>query len=276
MDDVRGVAGRVAGFVVHRSSFIARRSSLVVHPSAFLSFRPRLYSPPVRRFSGLAFPVYRAGWLAGRLIFSWTTDVRVLRPSAADRTGGYVLACTHFSHLDPFCLSVILRRPVDWMARIEFYRRAPLAAAMGAVGAFPVNRQGVPVSAIRTAVARVRAGRVVGVFPEGGVCRGAESACRGGGFKNGACLIACRAGVPILPCVILGSHTLNRVGPWVPLSRTPLWVALGEPIPPRFARGPRAARRAARDEMARELGRQFVGLFHELKRTYGIRDAELV
>src|SRR3954451_12057333 len=149
-------------------------------------------------------------------------DVRVVRPAAAARPGGYVLACAHFSHLDPFCLSVIVRRPIDWMARIEFYRHAPVAAALSAIDPFPVNRQGVPVSAVRTAVARARAGRVVGVFPEGGVSRGPESVCRGGDLKKGACLIACRAGVPVLPCVILGSHALNRVGPWVPLGRTPL------------------------------------------------------
>jgi 1-acyl-sn-glycerol-3-phosphate acyltransferase len=203
-------------------------------------------------------------------------EARVIRPSLADRRGGYVLACTHFSHLDPFCLSLTLRRPVDWMARTEFYRNRLLAAGLQAVDAFPVKRLGVPVSAIRTAISRARAGRVVGVFPEGGVCRGTESACRGGDIKKGACLIACRAAVPILPCVILGSHALNRVGPWVPLGRTPLWVAFGEPVPPRCAGGSRDERRVLREEMAGELRRRLVGLFDELRQTYGIRDADLV
>ena len=36
--------------------------------------------------------------------------------------GGYVLVCNHINHLDPCCLSVIFKRPIDWMARVEFFR----------------------------------------------------------------------------------------------------------------------------------------------------------
>ena len=65
---------------------------------------------------------------------------------------------------------------------------------------------------------------MVGIFPEGGVASGKDSMCRGGRMKGGACLIARRANVPIIPCVILGVHTLNRVAPWIPFRRGHLWA----------------------------------------------------
>ena len=48
------------------------------------------------------------------------------------------------------------------------------------------------------------------LFPEGGVVKGPATVCRGGPIKKGACVIAQRAGVPIIPCVVLGTHRLNH------------------------------------------------------------------
>ena len=220
---------------------------------------------PLARFN------YRLSRLAGQLVFLCTMKVESVRLEAADRPGGYVLAASHLSHLDPICLGVILRRKVDWMARIEFYRNRVAAAALWALDAFPVNRFGRPVRAIRTAVHRAAAGRVVGIFPDGGVGRGATSICRGGAMKKGACVVAQRAGVPIIPCVILGSHALNRVRPWLPTRSGRLWVIFGSPIFPKSG----LPRRQARDAMAAEVQMAFVSLYGELCAKYGIDDAEI-
>jgi 1-acyl-sn-glycerol-3-phosphate acyltransferase len=214
---------------------------------------------------------YALGQLIGRSVFSVTMNVRVLRPEAAERHGGYVLACTHLSHVDPVCAGVLVRRKIDWMARIEFFRSKLGAAYLRTIDAFPVNRFGVPVKAVRTAIARARAGRIVGIFPEGGVAVGADSVCRGGPIKKGACLVAQRAGVPIIPCVILGTHRLNQPLPWIPYRRAHLWVAFGEPVQPRQGHD----RKAARNEMAAELRGRFAALFREAMQTFGIPEGEI-
>jgi 1-acyl-sn-glycerol-3-phosphate acyltransferase len=157
------------------------------------------------------------------------------------------------------------------VARIEFYRNQLAAAALWAMDAFPVDRFGVPVRAIRTAVARAASGRVVGLFPDGGVVRGTASVCRGAPMKRGACVVANRAGVPIIPCVILGTHQLNRFTAWLPLRRTKLWVIFGQAIHPRAD----LPRRRARDAMAAEVQQAFVSLYAELRSRYGIDDAEI-
>jgi 1-acyl-sn-glycerol-3-phosphate acyltransferase len=202
-----------------------------------------------------------------------TMNVRAVRPEVADRAGGYVLACTHFSHLDPICIGLIIRRKVDWMARLEFYRHRVIAGLLWALDAFPVNRFGIPVRSVRRAIARCAAGRVVGIFPEGGVASGKDSMCRGGRMKGGACLIARRANVPIIPCVILGVHTLNRVAPWIPFRRGHLWAIFGEPVwPPQPTGG--MTRRQARDAYARQVEASFVSLYNELLAKYGLDDQE--
>ena len=175
---------------------------------------------------------YRVGQLLGRFVFFQTMNVEQVRPEAAERAGGYVLAPTHLSHLEPFCLGILIRRKVDWMARLEFFRRKWAAGLLYAVDSFPVNRFGIPVRCIRTAIARARAGRIVGIFPEGGVAVGQQSVCRGGPMKKGACVVACRANVPILPCVVLGTYRLNEVRPWLPFRNARIWAIYGRPIYP--------------------------------------------
>lgn len=214
---------------------------------------------------------YKIGHVFGRFVFFCTMNARVVRREAVDQPGGFVLACTHLSHVDPACVSVVANRRIDWMSRLEFYQYRLGAAFMWAIGAFPVDRFGVPVSSIRTAIARASQGRIVGIFPEGRVSRGGDSICRGGPFRKGACVVALRAGVPIVPCVTLGTHKLNTVGPWLPFRRAHIWMIFGRPIQPPQG----LARRAARDALARELQREFVSLYKELRDTHGIDDREI-
>jgi len=214
---------------------------------------------------------YRFGQFVGRSVFFMTMNVRTVRPEAAEREGGYVLACTHLSHLDPICVGIIAQRKVDWMSRVEFFRRRIVAAYLWSVDAFPVNRFAVTARSIRTAIARAAAGRVVGIFPEGGVTIGDDSACRGGPIKRGACVVAQRAGVPIIPCVILGTHKLNQPLPWIPYRRGNLWVIFGKPVEARRD----LPRRAARFEMAEALRQQFKALYEELRATHAVPDDEV-
>jgi 1-acyl-sn-glycerol-3-phosphate acyltransferase len=135
--------------------------------------------------------------------------------------------------------------------------------------AFPVNRQGVPVRAIRTAIQRVRARRIVGIFPEGGVAHVRESILRGGPIKKGACVVAYRAAAPVVPVVVVGTDRLNCVGPWLPFRRARVWMIFGRPIHPRLNE-PR--RRIARDLMALDVQAEFQVIYRELCSTCGIDD----
>jgi 1-acyl-sn-glycerol-3-phosphate acyltransferase len=213
-------------------------------------------------------------WLARtfmRVVFRCTLRMRTRGLAAAARRGGYLLACSHVSHLDPFCLGALLPRKIGWMARLEFYRQPWAAQLLRAVHAFPINRQGVPVSAMREALARLRRGEVVGVFPEGEIKAGAESVLRGGPIKRGVCLLAQHSGRPVLPCLILGTEKLNALDPWLPFLRGRLWVACGDFIEPVV--GPN--RRAARVEMAARVEAALRELYATARREFALDDSVL-
>ncbi len=225
--------------------------------------------------------VYRLGCFLMRLIFAITLRVRHRHLERLDRAGGYILACSHVSHLDPFCLAAISPRCIGWMARIEFFRRSWSAAALGVLGAFQVNRQGVPVSAIREALRRIDNGEVVGIFPEGEIKKGANSVLRGGAIKRGVCLLAAHSGRPVVPCLVVGTEKLNAVAPWLPFSRANLWVICGAPIEPTEPTEPTEPMetmvagnpRVARQLMAERIEAAFVELYAELRTSFALEDS---
>jgi 1-acyl-sn-glycerol-3-phosphate acyltransferase len=214
--------------------------------------------------------LYRICRRLGRGIFFCTLRTAVENRHATQREGGFVLAVTHLSHLEPLCSSALNGRQIDWIARKEFYCLRPVAWLLGALNTIRVDRQGRPVSTIRTAIGRARQGRVVGIFPEGGVRRGSDAVIRGARIKKGCCSIAIRAGVPIVPCVMLGTDKLNAVKPWLPFRRGRLWVAYGDPIyPPAGAK----STRATRESLATEIRCAFGELYAQLRERHQICDS---
>jgi 1-acyl-sn-glycerol-3-phosphate acyltransferase len=180
------------------------------------------------------------------------------------------LALTHLGNLDPFCSSVIVRRPIRWMARKEFFANRLAGWTLRRLGAFSVNRQGIPVSAIRRAIEHARQGEVVGICPEGGRAMGRDAAFRGGRIRKGFCSVAIRSGVPIVPCVMLGTPQLNRLRPWLPFKRATLWVAYGDPLQP-----PPKSTRATREVLREQLSAAYVKLYDEMCAHFGVQDATI-
>lgn len=213
--------------------------------------------------------VFAAMKALGRFCWFCTMNARIAGAENLTHPAPYLLACNHGNHADPLVLGAYLDFSVDWMTRKEFFRYAPLAWLIRRLGGFCVNRQGVPVSAIRTAVHRLETGRIVGVFPEGGVANGKESVCCGGTMKQGVCLIACLSDVPIIPCVIVGSQKLSSIGPWLPFRRAHVWIAFGKPLQPPSDFASRKARRKA---LAALLQQEFIQLHKQVIADFAIND----
>src|SRR5882762_7693272 len=166
-----------------------------------------------------------------KLLFGCVASVHVVRRENTNRDGGFLLATNHISHFDPFIISSVVRRKIDWMAMAEFFPYPVLGFLLRAVDAFPADRHRADRTTIRTAIERLKHGRIVGVFPEGGIRDGARSLLEGAPMRPGASTLAHIAGVPILPCVIVGSDRLYSTRRWLPLRRTAMWIAFGNPIP---------------------------------------------
>jgi 1-acyl-sn-glycerol-3-phosphate acyltransferase len=213
----------------------------------------------------------RAASLLMKLLFGYAARVRVLRRKNTNRNGAFLLAANHISHFDPFIISSVVERKIDWMALAEFFPYPLLGHFLRAVDAFPVDRNRAERATIRTAIERLKAGRIVGVFPEGGIRDGAGSLLEGAPLRPGACALARIAGVPILPCVILGSDRLYSKESWLPLRRTPIWIAFGDPI----SHFPNLEKSVARAHSERELTTAFRKLYSELQETFRLTPDDL-
>jgi 1-acyl-sn-glycerol-3-phosphate acyltransferase len=213
----------------------------------------------------------RAAALLMKALFGSVAHVRVLGRENANHGGGFLLAANHISHFDPFIISSVVRRKIDWMAMQEFFPLPLVGFLLHAVDAFPANRDRADRATIRTALDRLKAGHIVGLFPEGGIRDGAGSLLEGAPLRPGAATLAHMAGVPIVPCVIVGSDRLYAKKSWLPLRRTPIWIALGDPIPP----FPDLEKSAARESIERGLVGAFKRLYGELRETFSLTADDL-
>jgi 1-acyl-sn-glycerol-3-phosphate acyltransferase len=216
---------------------------------------------------------YRTGKLLVRLLLGCVTRVRVVRRENANRTSGFLLAANHISHFDPFVISSVIGRKIDWMTMAEFFRSPAVGFLLRAVDAFPADRDRANRKTIRTAIERLKDGRIVGLFPEGGIRDGARSLLEGAPLRPGASTLAHMAGVPILPCVIVGSDRLYSTKRWVPSSggRTPVWIAFGDPI----SHFPGLEKSEARTRIEFELAAAFKNLYAELQQTFHLTSDDL-
>jgi 1-acyl-sn-glycerol-3-phosphate acyltransferase len=163
--------------------------------------------------------------------------------------GGFVVAANHTSNVDPWPIGIALYpRQLHFMAKQELWVPV-LRTLMGALGSFPVHREGVDLQAVKTAVSICRAGDALAMFPEGTRRYKGMRKTRVASPHTGTARIALRAGVPMLPAAIHGTGRLTRLGP--------LRVRFGAPIPVEDLRGliPRDAATAATERLWAEIER---------------------
>src|SRR6266513_633901 len=120
-----------------------------------------------------------AAALLMRFLFGCVARVNVLQSETVNRGGAFLFASNHISHFDPFILSSVVRRKIDWMAMAEFFPNPLLGLLLRAVDAFPADRHRADRKTIRTAIERLKSGHVVGLFPEGGIRDRAHSLLEG-------------------------------------------------------------------------------------------------
>ena len=208
-------------------------------------------------------PIYSTAIVIGRGLFGfWGLRRTVHGIEQVPATGGAILAMTHFGYLD-FAL-------VEWVTWLANRRRIRFMAKQGAfdtplVGRLLRGMRHIPVdmkagaAAYAKAVAALRRGELVGVFPEAGVS--ASFTVRD--LKTGAVRLAAEAGVPIIPVGVWGGQRLltkrHRVG-FFERFGVPVSFAFGAPIvvgPDEDARLATGRLREALQELVDRLQREY-------------------
>jgi 1-acyl-sn-glycerol-3-phosphate acyltransferase len=180
-------------------------------------------------------PVYATVIQAARL--TWALQGLTFKVTGVENlpaTGGAVVAINHTSYFDfTFAgLPAYLQhrgRKVRFMAKKEVFDGKLTGPIMRALRHIEVDRtSGGP--SFDEAVEYLKAGELVGVYPEATISRSFEIK----EFKSGAARMALAAGVPIVPHVVWGAQRIwTKDHPkklWRP--KVPISVGVGEPIPP--------------------------------------------
>jgi 1-acyl-sn-glycerol-3-phosphate acyltransferase len=212
---------------------------------------------------------YMASRLLLKLILTVVARTRVLHRERTLLPGSWMLAANHISHFDPPFLGVACLRKMDWMTSREFYRVPLLGLWMHAVDTFPVDREKPDRASIRTAVSRLETGRVVGMFPEGGIRDGNRSVLQGAPLRPGLSALVEMSGAPVIPCIILGSDRLYAKQMWLPFRRAQVYINFGDPL--RHTGTGKEARAAFDAAYTKAIG----DLLAELTTRFGLTDDDL-
>jgi 1-acyl-sn-glycerol-3-phosphate acyltransferase len=196
--------------------------------------------------------------------------------------GPAILASNHLSFSDSFFLPLVVDRKITFLAKNDYFTGSGIRGWMtkqffSGLGQVPIDRSGGSASmgAIDTGVRILRAGNLLGIYPEG--TRSPDGRLYRG--RTGPARMALAAPAPVIPVVMIGTDRIQPKGQKIP-SLHPLTIRIGRPLD--FARyagmeDDRFVLRSMTDEIMYELmelsGQEYVDMYankaKELIDTYG-------
>lgn len=117
-----------------------------------------------------------------------------------------IVYSNHTSNFDPIVLGVLMPRKIHFMAKEELFRIPIFGTIIKHLGAFPIKRGKVDISAIKHSLQILRSEEVLGMFPEGTRSESGEIQS----FANGIAAIALRSESCVLPVAIIGGYRCFR------------------------------------------------------------------
>lgn len=178
-----------------------------------------MYEPSVAdRISGSA--ALRRRQAAARVLARGLGRIEIRGLERMPPTGPVVLAVNHRDFLDGPLLFGFVRRPVNFLVKIEAFtpRATPFLRGTGQI---PVVRHRPDVVAVRFSLKVLRGGGLIGVFPEG---------TRGDGLvrsaRPGVGYFALRTGAHVVPVACHGTDSLKHRR----LRRSSVRITIGAPM----------------------------------------------
>ncbi len=165
----------------------------------------------------------------GRVV-AWLSGVSVSMTGGGLLEPGrpYIFAANHQSQFDIFALQGYLGRDFRWLLKLELFKIPVFGKAMHLAGYIPVDRTHgrKALKSLDEAARRIAGGISVAIFPEG--TRSPDGKL--GQFKAGAIVLAIKAGVPVVPVAIVGTHQVLPKGRLL-VRPGRVEIRVGAPIP---------------------------------------------
>jgi len=181
------------------------------------------------------------------------------------KTGPGLVLSNHISHFDPSLMMIGFPRVVHFMADKPLLAIPILGKMLEWGHVFAIDRTKTDRGALRTAMARLEAGNLVGIFPEKGIRHGKTSVLGGAQLAIGTASLWKMMDVPVIPMVIIGSDQMYY---WKNYFRRPrIFVRAGKPLLP--------DKTASREELRDRIATAWRELYNGMIRDYNIRPEEL-
>ncbi len=168
--------------------------------------------------------------------------------------GPFILVANHQSVLDPIIVQVVCPRPLHTLTKSTQFGGWLMKWVLPRVNAIPTRRYRIEPQAVRVVLRRLDAGEAVGIYPEGE--RSWDGALQP--FRRGTMRLILKAGVPVIPCGVVGSydvwprwsHSIRRRRVRLAFGQALRWPAIHD----------RGGRDARVDEVAGAIGRSLMEL----------------
>jgi 1-acyl-sn-glycerol-3-phosphate acyltransferase len=176
------------------------------------------------------------------------------------RKGGAILSINHVGYLD-FALTGTAALPtgryVRFMAKKEVFDNKLAGPLMRGMHHICVDRSSGSASFV-AALRALRAGEIVGIFPEGTISVSFEIK----ELKSGAVRLAMASGVPVIPTIVWGSQRIwtKKVKRDLRRKKVPITVSFGDPIYFDKQSDVEAGEQLLRETM--------ISMLHEVQRKY--------
>ena len=172
--------------------------------------------------------------------------------------GAAILASNHLSFSDSIFLPLMVRRPVVFLAKSEYFTGKGIKGALSrwffkGTGQLPIDRSGGRASeaALNTGLRVLAQEQLLGIYPEG--TRSPDGRLFRG--RTGIARMVLESKVPVLPVAMIDTEKVQPIGKTLPRIRR-IGIVIGEPLDfSRFAgmEGDRLVLRAVTDEIMYEL-----------------------
>ncbi|MDT0485741.1 lysophospholipid acyltransferase family protein [Streptomyces sp. DSM 41640] len=187
---------------------------------------------------------------------------RVLGAWRMPATGPAILAVNHSHNIDGPMVMGVSPRPTHFLIKKEAFI-GPLDPFLTAIGQLKVDRSVADRGAITQALDVLKAGGVLGIFPEGTRGEGDFASLRAG-----LAYFAVRGGAPVVPVAVLGSsETPGRLIKGLPPLRSRVDVVFGDPFEAGDGSGRRT--RKALDEATERIQKQLSAHLENARRLTG-------
>jgi 1-acyl-sn-glycerol-3-phosphate acyltransferase len=219
-------------------------------------------------------------WIVKNLVLG-PILLRVFRPwlkgvENVPVSGAAILASNHLSFIDSVFLPLVLRRPVVFLAKSEYFTGRGLKGWLVrqfflASGQLPIDRSGGKASedALFTGINVLSEGKLLGIYPEG--TRSPDGRMYRG--RTGIARMALESGVPVIPVAMIDTEKVMPIGVKIPKVQR-IGVVFGSPLDfSRFAgyENDRFVLRAITDEIMHELvglsGQEYVDEYASTRRA---------